>query len=709
MSPRLSRTVSILGMFWGLIVAGPLSASADPGGIRGPEPPDSSEPQATAPAGSPTAADSKPVVAGEDISLFDAGLRTVWWSVPIAVLLTAGAAAQLRRARRHRLGQPGEQLAVPLATAAATEVAAGAVAAGRLRRARLRTSLLTVTSHAVELHDPPPVRAVQLDADRIEVLFANPAPLPPPGWSTVDGGHSWVRRVDDELTTPIRQLVTPALVTIGRPPSGGELLLDLETAGSLQLAGDRTVALGVARSMAVELATCPLGVAIEVFLVGIDVDGAEHCNRIWSRTSAAHAVRIAREALQRTATTGATSLVVPRAETDDDDEGPLDPQILIVNTAALSDADRPLVDELIGLCQSHTGVAVIVVGETATVCGEGLAVESSAQARWSGLELIPPIVGRETATELAVTSDHAANAATEPAATPPAVADLLDDTLAVAGDPSPLGNGHARADAAVGSNGDAPDGVAYVPPDYDVLVQVFDEVTVHGRGIIGAGDVELLTLLTCLRDTRPNIDLLATLLGEHAGNGGRSSSHRTVQARVSKLRAKLGDGANGEPLLPSAVVGRGSMGRYQVSARVLTDFELLKHRSEASQELASHDALVVLRDGLGLFGGPPFRARRGYGWAWPEGVAMRVHGIVIEYATRLMELAFDVDDLALVLQTVGCAGRVIDDPLTERPFRDLAREYAEASSDPDLAAAVSVAHQRLRDYVDDVDRVAPAD
>ena len=80
--------------------------------------------------------------------------------------------------------------------------------------------------------------------------------------------------------------------------------------------------------------------------------------------------------------------------------------------------------------------------------------------------------------------------------------------------------------------------------------------------------------------------------------------------------------------------------------------------------------------------------------------------MITAYATMLMELAFDVDDLALVLQTAGAAGRVIDDPVAQCPMRELERHIAEASGDPDLAASVLEARRRLHAHTEEFDPLA---
>ena len=216
-----------------------------------------------------------------------------------------------------------------------------------------------------------------------------------------------------------------------------------------------------------------------------------------------------------------------------------------------------------------------------------------------------------------------------------------------------------------------------------------------------ASDVELLALLVCLRERSPNIDTITTVLGR--------DKIKPIQNRVSTLRAKLGVGSDGEELLPLARSGRGAQGRYRVSRLVMTDVELLEHRYQCSLSLPSQEALVVLRDGLALMAGPAFRARKGFDWAVPEGVQSRVASIVNAYAARLMELAVESDQLDLVVEAARCAGRVIDDPVAEVPMRRLEREYAEATGNPELWAAVAEATRRLGIYAEETDRLVPDD
>ena len=649
--------------------------------------------------------------AADDSEMFELSVRTLWWKVPMGLLLSAGLVTTIRRLRFRRLGQldPGEQLATPPPVAAGTELAVTVAAGPGSRIATLQALLRTVTPYAREHDDPLPVRAVELFDDRVSILFSSPAPFPPAGWTTVDGGRSWEHRMVDGEVGAGRQLVTPALVTVGHRLDGGEVLLDVESAGSVALVGDRAATLGIARSMTLELATYPLGVPMDVCPIGFEVDGVEDCDRAWANTTLPRAVRVAREMLDRTAATGAVSLMAARAAIDDDD-GTLDPHVFVVDAVSVVDAEQGLLDELVALCHPQSGAAVILIGGHRDA-REVIEVASSTSASWSGVRLRPPMVGREAAAQVAVMFDHVANAPSEPISVSPVVADLI--TEPAAGDP-------AICEPVLFGEGDGPLPVddaqcdvvefCYEPPDHDVLVQLLGEVTVHGRDIKSADSVELLALLVCMRDQRPNIDTITTLLNR---DGKMSSSRpatadplRPMQQRVSRLRAKLGVGCDGGDLLPAAATGRGSLGRYQVSPRVMTDVELIEHRFQTSLELASGEALAVLRDGLAMFTGPAFRARKGYEWAWPEGVSARVYNVVTAYAARLMELSFECDDIALVLETVRCAGHVIDDPVAELPMRKLERDYADLCGNPDLAASVAEARRRLADHIDNNDALA---
>jgi hypothetical protein len=115
----------------------------------------------------------------------------------------------------------------------------------------------------------------------------------------------------------------------------------------------------------------------------------------------------------------------------------------------------------------------------------------------------------------------------------------------------------------------------------------------------------------------------------------------------------------------------------------------------------------VLADGLDLMRGPLFRARKGFD-AWPhtEGVVQAMTSVVTNFARDLIELAAEVDDIALVVRTTACAGHVLDNPAVEAPFRQAEAEYADACGDEQLIASVECARKRLLDYLRGEDSLA---
>ena len=169
-------------------------------------------------------------------------------------------------------------------------------------------------------------------------------------------------------------------------------------------------------------------------------------------------------------------------------------------------------DELVGLCTPGSGVACVVLGPY-EAAGDTIELTGAHQARWD-----PPGV------------------TFSPHLTPLASVDLLtpdlDDEAEIAvtavqpGDGPPSGGG-----------------------GWDVLVRVVGEVVVDGAAVsLTDAETELLAVLALLggRDG-VNVDRLATLV---ASDPWRTPKVRSVQARVSHLRAKLGVGRDGERLVP---------------------------------------------------------------------------------------------------------------------------------------------------------------
>jgi len=332
--------------------------------------------------------------------------------------------------------------------------------------------------------------------------------------------------------------------------------------------------------------------------------------------------------------------------------------------------------------------------------GERITIDNDGSAQWSGVDLRAPNVTREAAGEVAVMLDHVANAESAPIEPDEWMVEAITriETVEEPAEGASTGDGEPRSEAP--EDEDLVEFFEYRPPAHDVVVQVMGNVRTHGADLT-ADETELLALLTCLRHrTEIHIGLVHESIAPERAK-------KTVENRVSRLRGRLGVGSDGRDLLPEASSGRNGRSHYLVSPLVLTDVDLLEHRYHTADTLGSTDALTVLRDGLELMEGPLFRARKGFdGWPQSEGVVVSMTAIVQSYATRLIGLAVDVDDIALVIRTTATAGRVLDNPLSEFPMRQAEQAYAGACGDTELLASVEGARQRLIEYIDTDDALA---
>jgi hypothetical protein len=214
-------------------------------------------------------------------------------------------------------------------------------------------------------------------------------------------------------------------------------------------------------------------------------------------------------------------------------------------------------------------------------------------------------------------------------------------------------------------------------------------------------EVELLALLATVRPDGPiNIDRLATLL---AHDEWRTPKIRSIQARISHLRRKLGAGKDGLPLLPDSRVATGSPSRYRISARVVTDIDILDHAYRLSLELPSGEAISTLRSALEVVRGKPYMARAGYSWAYDEHAASRAVQVVGDVACRLVELCGDAGDLPGVRAAIERASRAIDDPMAEVGLRLAESRLSDMPQFAGLRDSAHVFAAQLASYLDEND------
>ncbi|KAA1427199.1 BTAD domain-containing putative transcriptional regulator [Nocardioides antri] len=169
-------------------------------------------------------------------------------------LLAASLAAALAAERRRRRG--ANVAASEIEAEVAMLVGADTDRAERVDRA-LRRLAVSARADGVPL---PPVYAVTVDDDEIELRIAPAAPSPPAPWIALKEGRRW--RLDRESAEadqgPLGSAPYPGLVCIGRDDDGADVLIDLEAVGGpASVSGADAVAREVVSALAVQLVTSP--------------------------------------------------------------------------------------------------------------------------------------------------------------------------------------------------------------------------------------------------------------------------------------------------------------------------------------------------------------------------------------------------------------------------------------------------------------------
>ena len=104
----------------------------------------------------------------------------------------------------------------------------------------------------------PQVYAASVSDEHIDLRIAPPAESAPAPWSVLDDGRRW--RLDRTAEQPdaTGHAPYPGLVCLGRDDDGADLLVDLESVGSIvSITGSHTIAREVVSALAVQLATVP--------------------------------------------------------------------------------------------------------------------------------------------------------------------------------------------------------------------------------------------------------------------------------------------------------------------------------------------------------------------------------------------------------------------------------------------------------------------
>jgi LysM domain len=636
-------------------------------------------PPPTAPAAlAPSTPAARPVTS-IDVDTADAqetATPNPWAELVIGSLFATGLATTVTRLRRRRLARrtPGHRLVNTTDAAATTETVLRAESRPD-RIDALHRLLGAFAGHTRLEGNRPLVRAVQMTDTGIELLWTEAQPSPAKAWTTTDGGWSW--RTPWPTEQPDRahgRPILPTLVPIGVRADGAELLLDLETAGSLSIEGEPELVTAFTNQLVLALAASPLADNIDLITIDLAVPGAEHLERIRTSTIETATAWLT----TRTTETGA-ALTKSKAPTTfaarllgrSNDEW--EPIVIVAPTADDETASR-----LAGA--SLPGGGSVAILRNVVAAAERIILHSEHRAEWVrlGLAFTPLLVPNEAAVDVAELLANVEDAAE--------VEVVLNDSPIQAGD-EVMPDGPDKGSA---------------PRSYDVLVRALGEVEVEGVDEhLTDAEVELLALLATVRPDGPiNLDRLATLL---AHDEWRTPKPRSIQARISHLRRKLGNGTDGNPLVPDSRASTGGQSRYLISPRVVTDIDLLDHAYRLADNLPSSEAIVVLRQAFELVRGKPYTARSGYTWAYDEHAAARAEQVVGDVAARLIDLHGEAGDAAGIQSVIQRARRGLDGPIAELPHRLVERIWATRMVDPELLESTEDYQRVLAAAVDEAD------
>jgi len=486
-------------------------------------------------------------------------------------LLAAGLAAAATRCRRRR-----ELRLPPAAIAPDPPDELDELRADIVRQADLDLvdvlahATLTVAGELAQSRSPARLRIVQASHERIDVLLSEPVSPAPDGWEADAAGSAWVLQAADfpEIVDGTRASTHPLLVSLGRPDADGQLYLDLEAEGLLNVGGDADDVAGFVRSTVHELSVSPIAGTATVFLVG-DCLGSPtsgmarvHWFESWDRLADtvlawAHQTRALLSAHRW------PTPAVARAESDQVDD--LAPMVIVLDHV-------PDDDRFAALCTTISEAIVPVV-----VLGVGTKIDGATDITIAN--------GRLSIPRLNLTCD----AQVISAKTAEQAAELLDDAEHL---PAQLELIEDPADETAWEQERSAD--PYLDPPFDILVRVL-------------GEIEVLGAEHSLTPMQTSVSVYLALHSPVASDTIQDAIWTTptenrkkrLANTISEIRPSIGP-----EHLPAA-----SDGKYRVGPRVKTDLELFEARVSTAAGQSPELAMETLRGALDLVSGPVFTYR----------------------------------------------------------------------------------------------------
>jgi hypothetical protein len=518
-----------------------------------------------------------------------------------AAALAVGLGTTLRRRRRLALSRARTGATLDPAPAEFDDLRATiAIEDDKDHLGRVALALREVGAHLVGIGSLARPRLVQADRQRIEVLLSASALPAPAGWRPEASGSIWARSrpaAGDDLWCP-----APALVTLGSA-DGAVLYLDLETEGSVAVAGDGAAVTDFGRSLVLELAHSVLAETLALVLVG-DLDGLpagldrlEHAAS-WAEVLDAVTAWAQQSGQALAANRWPSGLHARAAGPANDAVAPL---VVIATTP-------PTADEMEIL-------AGLPVPSTVTIVALGWEPHVATRVELDGSLLRIPALG------------VVCEAQRVDGGTSQAVGDLLDHAARPA-QLSLLGPERPSEEA-----GDIRNGDRYVDPEYEVIVRVLGDIeVVGGRRPLTPLQAAVVAYIAV------HSPVAAGRVEDAVWTTPTANRHKRLANTVSDARAALG--AHHFPVATD--------GRYSVGTGVITDLQLLERRVTYAATQSEAAAAETLRGGLELVRGPAFSYRNAdrasFVWVDLENWSVRAELVVTDAAVSLGEICLAVND-----------------------------------------------------------------
>lgn len=558
-----------------------------------------------------------------------------------ASLLAAGAVATLRWRRRTamQLRPPGLRLPTPLPDAEVEEARLAAAAPPDVVLDDLAAMLASIPA------DTHPVLVTAGDSGEVTLLFdeRDELPDPPAPWSLAydgsDGPVGWRATLGDG--GPERSIGLPLLVTLGRTGTAN-VLANVAAMGTLALAGDAAQVRRRQRAMSLEVATSRVSVPVEVAVAGDD--RLSTLDRVRHIDDPSHEIELSMDEIEQDIVLDDRT---PRLlACHDSVEPPAMPSELrgMVGVLAAAPTEGAW---LVDLDDEHTGRLHLPGGGTVTLT----------------LPDVDPDLIDDELTRL-----------TEPPTEPVAP---TEPTVAA----EPSNNGHPPAPVVVSPQ----------PAWCEVRILGPIEVVADGRKVEGLTPT-LLEVFTYLatHDGVSKERLEAAVWADQDASPGT----QRVKSALFKIRGVLGDGPDGQPLLPH----RSGDELVKLSEHVGCDLDRALAHLDLAKDLPAQARARELAAAVDLVRGEPFQ---GQAYSWSTDLSrqaiVKLQDAAVEAARTLREAG----DLGEAEAVIARGHKLLDGNgwlYLEQAELEMARGHPERAS--------FVYEQYRRTLGDDADEIA---